>query len=334
MNLRDLVYVVAVADHRNFTRAAEAIHVSQPALSSQIKKLEAELGAEIFERRKNEVRLTQFGERMVASARQINELAKGIGEMARSYREVDALPLRLGMTPTLAAYLSRYFLDMVAELYPEMRLIIVEEYPIELAQMVEEQELDAALIARRSHASIYGAGTRRMAEFTPLWLEPLFLGVRAGHQLAGHKSIWAKDVPPDRLIRFDISFGYELEKDLPVSLPGVAERVGIDVRSARFETVCRHVAQSDACTIINAIAAMQFRRDNLGLTFIPFNDDGNLRELGAITRPEYSRQSVINAIQGFIQSSPPPGTFAVSARAAAREKIEHMLSTPAPTSPC
>ncbi|MEM8791258.1 MAG: LysR family transcriptional regulator [Pseudomonadota bacterium] len=325
MNLRDLVYVVAVADYRNFTRAAEAMNVSQPALSSQIKKLEAELGVEIFARGKKDVRMTEFGERLVHAARQINELAQGIGETAQEYREVDAIPLRLGMTPTLAAYLSRYFLDMIAELYPQMRLIIVEEYPIELAQMVEEQKLDAALIARKSHAAIFGDGAKRVLDFFPLWLEPLFLGVRQGHNLARQNGIWAKDVPSDLLIRFDISFGYDLEKDLPASDPKAAEIVGIDVRNARFETVCRHVAQSDACTIINAIAAIQFNRDNIGLSFIPFLDDGNLRELGAITRPEYSRQAVVDAIQAYIESTPPPGTLSHSSRGEARAAAESML---------
>ncbi|MEM9369993.1 MAG: LysR family transcriptional regulator [Pseudomonadota bacterium] len=333
MNLRDLIYVVAVADHRNFTRAAEAINVSQPALSSQIKKLEAELGVEIFARGKNEVRLTEFGERVVVSAREINDLAKAIGEMAQAYRQVDAVPLRLGMTPTLAAYLSRYFLDMIAELYAEMRLIIVEEYPVDLARMVEEQKLDAALIARKSHAAIFQAGSRRVLDFTPLWLEPLFLGVRSGHELTSASSVKARDVPAELLIRFEISFGYDLEKDLPQPDPSSAERVGIDVRSARFETVCRHVAQSDACTIINAIAAIQFRRDNLGLSFLPFEDEGNLRELGAITRPEYPRQSVVEAIQAFIQKTPPPGTLPYASHTEARAGIIKILRDVAPTAP-
>ncbi|MEM6421676.1 MAG: LysR family transcriptional regulator [Pseudomonadota bacterium] len=333
MNLRDLVYVIAVADHRNFTRAAEAINVSQPALSNQIKKLEAELGVDIFVRLKNEVRLTDFGDRMVLAARQINDLARSIGDMADTYREVDALPLRLGMTPTLAAYLSRYFLDMIAELYPDMRLIIVEAYPVDLARMVEEQELDTALIARKSHAAISKAGARRILDFTPLWLEPLFLGVREGHELCRRDGILAKDVPSDLLIRFDISFGYDLEKDLPQPDPTSAERVGIDVRSARFETVCRHVAQSDACTIINAIAAIQFRRDNLGLAFIPFEDAGNLRELGAITRPEYPRKPVVEAVQRYIQAASPPGTLPFGSAADAQAGIRDMLLTLAPAKP-
>ena len=310
MNLRDLEYVVAVADHQNFTKAAHALNVSQPALSSQIRKLERELGSEIFERRQGSVRMTEFGEKITTLAREINVLAARIGETASQFRKIDATPFRLGTTPTLAAYMSRYTLEMFAELFPGLRLVIVEEKPVELARLVETQQLDCAFIARKSHQLIFGTSPDRALDFTPIWLEPLFLGVRSGHWLSETPEIAPMDVPRELLLRFDVPFGYELEKNLPASDPQAAERVGIDVRSARFETVCRHVSQSDACTIINAIAAVQFKRDKLGLTFVPFAGGGNLRELGIISRPNYARALVIERVQAYIQDNPPPGTVA------------------------
>lgn len=310
MNLRDLTYIVAVADHRNFTHAAKSLNVSQPALSSQIKKIEREFGLEIFERRKDGVFLSPFGANVVEAARQVNALIEGIHNAAQSFREVDATPLRLGMTPTLTAYLSRYFIEMIAELFPGMQLIVVEEKPAELAQLVESQQIDVALLAQMSHRRIFGEQGHKRMKFTPLWLEPLYLGVREGHWLAEEQGITARGVPAELLIRFDIPFGYDLEADLPQPDPKAAETVGIDVRTARFETVCRYVGQSDACTIINAIAANQFKRDKLGLALLPFTDPGNLRELGVISRPNYSRMQVVDRIQQFIQAMPPPGTVA------------------------
>lgn len=310
MNIRDLQYVEAVAELRNFTRAAAALNVSQPALSSQIRKLEKELGVEVFERRQDGVVPTTFGLQLVIAAREVTSIVDRIKETAQHFREIDATPLRLGLTPTLAAYLSRYFIEMLAQLFPDLRLIVVEEKPIELARLVESQQIDIALISRLSHRLILGnEGQNRMA-FTPIWLEPLFLGVGKGHWLAEAPGIAARDVPSDLLIRFDVPFGYDLEEHLPTPDPRSAERVGIDVRSARFETVCRHVAQSDACTIINAIAAHQFMRDQLGLELIPFTGPGNLRELGIISRPNYSRMLVVERIQAYIQETPPPGTIA------------------------
>lgn len=309
MNLRDLIYVLAVAQHRNFTRAAQVAAVSQPALSNQIKKLEAELGLAIFERGKNDVSLTAFGEEFVLKARDIAGLVDGIGDLARKHRAAEDVPLRLGMTPTLAAYLSRYFSDLFSQAFPTVRLIIVEEYPVRLSEMVEEKSVDMAFIARKSFDTIY-EGSRHPMDFTSLWLEPLYLGVRKGHPLAEKKSIWAHEVPGDTLIRFDTSFGYALESKLPKAAANAADVTGIEVRSARFETVCRHVAQSDACTMINAIAAEQFKRDGFGLDFIPFDDEGNMRELGVLTRPGFPRPEIITVMRDHVMDAPPLGTVA------------------------
>lgn len=309
MNLRDLQYVLAVAAHRNFTRASQDVAVSQPALSNQIKKLEAELGVPIFERGKEGVSLTAFGEELITHAAQIVEIVDAIGDLAQRHQTTELPPIRLGMTPTLAAYLSSYFRELFAKAVADRKIIIVEEYPVALAKMVEDRAVDMAFIARKSFDSIYG-GSKQPLDFTSLWLEPLFLGVRADHPLSRKASIWAHEVPAAQLIRFPISFGYDLERDLPEPPSAGAEETGIDVTTARFETVCRYVAESDACTMVNAIAAEQFKRDGFGLCFIPFDDKGNMRELGAITRPQYPNPEIVEALSNHVCATPPRGTVA------------------------
>lgn len=308
IKLQDLAHVIAVAESRNFTRAAETVNVSQPALSSKVKKLELTLGVDIFHRGPSEVTLTDFGQELVVKAREIVALARSIEDMAQAKKQMDAKPVRLGITPTLAPYLTRYFRDMMSQLYPEIAIIVVEEAPAALARMVETKAVDVALVARKSHRSL-SEGMAVPLDFTSLWFEPVFLAVRQGHPLTRTGGIFARDVPAHQLIRFETSFGYDLEKDLPPSPSDLAERVGIDVRTARFETVCRHVAQSDACTMVNAIAANQFRADGFGLDFVPFDDAGNLRELGAISRPGCPRREIVVAMRDYIQASPPAGTI-------------------------
>ena len=307
MNLRDLIYIVAVARDKNFSRAANECGVSQPALSSQIKKLENELGADIFERRVNEVRLTEFGARIIVSANSIIEQTKIIKDIALEYQEVDANPFKIGMTPTLAPYITKYFKEMFAFLYPSMRIILIEDKPVELSQMVEAKKVDIALIANKSHKLIYG--NNLSMNFTSLWQEPLLLGVRKGHPLAQKVSISAKDVPADLLIRFSIPFGYDLEKDLPDANPQMLERTGYDANATRFETVCRHVSQSDDCTIINGIAAEQFKQHNWDLAYLEFEDEGNLRDLGMISLPGYPRNQILQAMVDYIHNAPPKGSI-------------------------
>ena len=309
MNLRDLAYVVAVADHGSFTRAAEAVNVSQPALSNQIKKLEAELGSPIFERNQSGVVLSRFGAEILSHARQITEVASGIQDIAKSHKSLENHTFRLGITPTLAAYLSGYFRKTMNARYPDLKVFLVEEYPVALAKMVEDRTIDAALVARKSYDTMYH-GTVPALDFTSLWLEPLYLAARQGHPLAKADTIWAHEVPQEQLIRFGISFGYDLENDLPKQSRDAIENTGIDPNNSRFETVCRHVAQCDACTIVNAIAAEQFKVDGFGLAFIPFADEGNLRELGAITRPQYPHPKVLMALRDGVHDAPPRGTVA------------------------
>ena len=313
MNLRDLQYVIAVAEHRNFTRAAESVAVSQPALSNQIKKLEAEFGSPLFQRAQGSVELTPFGRELIGTAKQVIELVDNMRDIARKHLTLENQPLRLGMTPTLAGYLSLYMRELFETIVEYRKVIVVEEYPVALAKMVEERAVDMAFIARKSFDKIY-EDNKRPPNFTSLWLEPLFLAVRAGHPLATKSSIWAHQVPADQLIRFSISFGYDLEHDLPEPSESAAESTGIDVKNARFETVCRYVAQSDACTIVNAIAAEQFKSDGFGLSFIPFDDDGNMRELGVLTRAQYPNPEIITALQAGIRNDAPAGTIASSSK--------------------
>lgn len=305
--LRDLVHVIAVADCKNFTRAAEVVGISQPALSSKIKKLEASFGVDIFLRGQSEVTLTTFGAEMVETAREIVALSDVLVDRATTFRTVQSRPVRLGVTPTLAAYLSGYFREMFETLLPGQPVVIVEEHPKTLMRMVEAREVDLSLLARKSHATL-SAGSSHPMDFTPLWLEPAYLAMRQDHPLIRTGGIRARDVPADQLIRFDTSFGYDLEADLPPANASTAERVGIDVRTARFETVCRHVAQSDACTLVNGIAAMQFLADDFGLAFLPFDDVGNMRELGAVSRPGCPRKDLLLAMRDRIKVAPPKGT--------------------------
>lgn len=309
MNLRDLEYVVALAEHQNFTRAAEAVAVSQPALSNQVKKLELELGVPIFHRDRNGVTMTAYGRELLENAKQILDLVGNIGELAQKYKAPDSRPLRIGMTPTLAAYLSRYFRDLFRPIAGDRKIVIVEEYPVVLARMIEDRTIEMAFISRQWCDRINATSGSRL-DFRSLWFEELFLGMRKEHPLALRDGIWAHEVPADQLIRFPISFGYSLEQDLPKPNEAAMESIGIDVKSARFETVCRYVAQSDTCTLVNAIAAEQFTRDGFGLAFIPFHDEGNIRELGVITRAQYSSPELLTALHQSICQAAPQGTKA------------------------
>jgi LysR family hydrogen peroxide-inducible transcriptional activator len=127
MNLRDLRYVVTVAEQRHFGRAAELCHVSQPTLSGQIKKLEGYLGVAIFERTNKSVAVTPIGEEIVSYARRALELTERIEEIARAHRDPMSVPVRLGVIPTLSPYLMPLLLRPLRERFPRLKLVLSEE---------------------------------------------------------------------------------------------------------------------------------------------------------------------------------------------------------------
>jgi LysR family hydrogen peroxide-inducible transcriptional activator len=192
MNIRDLRYVVAVADHCHFGQAAEACHVGQPTLSSQIRKLEEQLGATLFERTKRSVRVTPLGEEIVAKARALIALADEIEETAAARRNPLSGPLRLGMIPTLGPYLTPILLPSIRHGLPEVQLDLAESVTEQLEARLLTGELDAAILAT-------APGDRRLDEIA-LFEEPFWVALPRGHPLQDREEVALADLESDELL--------------------------------------------------------------------------------------------------------------------------------------
>ena len=147
MNIRDLKYIIAVAETHHFGKAAERCFVSQPTLSGQIKKLEEELGVAIFERTNRSVEITPVGESIVAHARQMMEQADAIVQLAQAHQDPLAGPLRIGAIPTISPYLMPLILIPLRKQHPQMKLVLSEELTDVLLERLRNHEIDAALLA-------------------------------------------------------------------------------------------------------------------------------------------------------------------------------------------
>ena len=134
MNLQDLRYLVALAEHRHFGRAAEACHVSQPTLSSQIRKLEEELGVTLLERTNKRVDLTPVGSQILTHAREALAHAAQMEGVARAARDPLVGPLKLGVIPTLAPYLMPRILKPLRLAYPGL---IIELWEYQTRSLIE-----------------------------------------------------------------------------------------------------------------------------------------------------------------------------------------------------
>jgi len=196
MNLRQLRYLVALADERHFTRAAAREHVAQPALSQQIRSLEAEVGLALVERTTRRVALTQAGELLVARARRaLAELDAADAEL-KSLAGVQGGRLSVGALHTMGPVDLSLLLARFHARYPAVELIIREQSSEELAEMLRDDEIDLAFLSVTERVQRPGLTLR------PLVSEELVVVLAAGHPLAERERLRIGELADEPFISF------------------------------------------------------------------------------------------------------------------------------------
>jgi LysR family cyn operon transcriptional activator len=179
MLLRHLKYLLAVADHGNFSRAAQALHVSQPTLSQQIKQLEENLGAELLDRSARVIRPTDAGAAYIEYARKVMRDLEAANRAIHDVKDLSRGTLRLAMTPTFMAYLAGPLIREFRSLYPGIRLSLFELSLDEIEARLADDSLDLAIAF---------TGVRDPdIECVPLFLEMLSVMVGQVHPLFGRQ---------------------------------------------------------------------------------------------------------------------------------------------------
>ena len=192
MTLTELRYIVAVAREKHFGRAAEACFVSQPTLSVAIKKLEEELDVKLFERGASEVSATPLGEEIVRQAQAVIEQAAGIKETAKRGKDPLAGPLRLGVIYTIGPYLLPDLVKQAIKLFPQMPLMLQENFTAKLLDMLRTGELDAAILAEPFPDTGLAVA--------PLYDEPFVVALPEGHALAKRSSIPSEELKKETML--------------------------------------------------------------------------------------------------------------------------------------
>ncbi|MBL1241089.1 MAG: LysR family transcriptional regulator, partial [OCS116 cluster bacterium] len=147
MNLRELEYLVAVAQFRHFGKAAAHCNVSQPALSIQLKKLEQELGVALFERNNKRVLITPMGVKITMRARMILQQASDLKQFAKGASDIFAGELKLGAFPTLAPYYLPQIVPKIMHELPNIQLLLIEDKTDILIDKLQKGEIDCAFMA-------------------------------------------------------------------------------------------------------------------------------------------------------------------------------------------
>jgi len=298
MNLRDLTYLVAVADTQHFGLAAERCFVSQPTLSGQIKKLENLLGVTVFERTKRSVVTTQIGEAIVAQARIVLEQADALQYLAQSYHDPLVGAFRMGVIPTLSPYLMPLILKPLNKQFPQMKLVLSEEMTHELLTRLGKHEIDAALLATPVDDPDF--------ESIPLFNEPFWLVHPRNHLLAKKKKITQTDLDEADLLL--LAEGHCLA-DQAMEVCHMHERANqgdlADLRAASLETLLQMVAAGFGCTLLPALALKSTAAKDKSIVIRPLQFTDTFRKISLVYRRSFPRKQVFEAFTRILMENLP-----------------------------
>jgi LysR family hydrogen peroxide-inducible transcriptional activator len=277
-SLRQLEYLVAIADLGSFRRAARACGVSQPGLSGQIRQLEALLDLRVLERDQRRVLLTPAGERIVARARAVLAEAQGLVESARALQRPLCGSLRLGVLPTVAPYLLPRVLPRIQRRHPELQLGLVEAPTAGLVAALGRGELDVLVVALES--PLAGLATR------PLFRDPFHVVLPVGHRLAARRRLREQDLADEPVLLLDDEHCLRAQA-LSVCRAARAREL-VDVRAASLATLVEMVRAGAGVTLLPELA-LRVEASRSGLAVVPSTPPVPHRTLALAWRPTSGR---------------------------------------------
>ncbi len=286
MNLRDLKYIVAVAETKSFVKAAEQCFVSQPTLSMQIKKLENSLNIKIFERNNKHVLVTEIGKQVIETAKRILQDAEHISILAKHEQDPFAGDFTLGAFPTIAPYILPKLIPLIRKKLPNLRLILVEEKTDTLLHKLKTGLIDAALLAGPVHDESLIAEKLFDDEFK--------LAVATNHPLAERTTINPDELTNQPLLLLDEGHCLRDQALKFCQLSGIDEEQ--NVRATSLETLRQMVIAGTGITFMPTIA-VQNNDDNI--RYIPFEEPKPKRTIYLVSRQTNPRTELIKQLKSL-----------------------------------
>lgn len=295
MNLRDLRYLVALADALHFGKAADACHVSQPTLSTQVKKLEEELGVVLVERAPRHVMLTPAGRDIAARARRVLAEVEQMRETARRTSDPEAGTIRLGLFPTLGPYLLPHVVPRIRTRFPRLELLLVEEKTEVVLNMLRDGKLDAAVLALPLHED--------WLETELLFEEPFLLAVPEGHALAGHVDLRLSDLGEQHLLLLEEGHCLRDQALEVCHLAGAGEKEGF--RATSLETLRQMVAAGVGVTLLPMLAVKPPVSPSENIRLVAFRDPPPSRQMALVWRKSSAMSSFLRQLATVLRDLPP-----------------------------
>src|ERR1700759_35236 len=292
MNLKDLKYLVALADTGHFGKAAERSFVSQPTLSAQIKKLEDYLGVKLVERQPKNVQLTEVGRQVVVRARRMLDEGDEIIALARSNTDPYSGKLKMALIPTIGPYLLPRVMQKVRKALPNLGLMLYEYQTEPLLKRLRDGEIDVGIIALP--VAQEGIESRKLYE------EDFTVALPAHHPLASKSSIRLADLKGHSLLLLED--GHCLRDQALEVCSRVDVREVEDFRATSLETLRQMVVAGLGITLMPETAVEGPFASQRGLTIRQFAKPTPSRTVGAVWRRTCTRAAAVGAGCGVVDA--------------------------------
>lgn len=305
MTLSELKYIVAVAKYRHFRKASESCYVSQPTLSIAIKKLEDELGINLFERHRNDILLTPIGEKIVTLADSILQQAEHIKQLAKEEQGDHSGELRIGAIYTIGPYLLPKLIPVFHRQFPHIPLIVEENYTKQLMQKLHQGELDFVILSLPYEDPAI--------ETLVLYEEPFVLALPPEHPLSKNKEIKIIDLKNQTFLL--LGAGHCFRDQVVDTFPNLAglqferDQMQRTLEGSSLETIRFMVASGAGITILPC-SSINGHEELLAIRKIESPTPS--RQVALAWRKSFPRQQVLNHFIEAIQSIKIPCTMTIT----------------------
>jgi LysR family transcriptional regulator, hydrogen peroxide-inducible genes activator len=290
--LRQLQYIVAVAEAASFRKAADQCNVSQPSLSSQIAQVENALGVKLFERDRKRVLLTTAGRELVARAREILISAHDLSDAARRFVDPFTGTLRIGVIPTVSPYLLPAITPRLRSKFERLRVSWVEDKTDALLQALERGTMDAAILA-------LGAGMNDL-EQEIIGRDEFVLASSKEHKLAGQSSPASRrHLNNENILLLDDGHCF---RDQALEFCGAAGAKELEFRATSLSTLVQMVAGGAGVTLLPALC-VGTETKRAALHIRKFTKPVPLRTLALVWRKRAPTEVVLKAVAATIKES-------------------------------
>jgi LysR family hydrogen peroxide-inducible transcriptional activator len=291
LSIRQLEYLVTVADELGFRRAAELLHVSQPTLSAQIQQVEAVLGFAVFERSARRVLVTAAGERIVEHARKVLLAVDDLLAEATRVRDPFTGAIRIGIIPTVAPYLLAEVMPALGAAYPKLRLSFREEKTETALGYLRAGQIDAAIVALVDDTADLAHAVITEDAFV--------VALPKGHPLTKKKRVALQDLEDETVLLLDEGHC------LRAQALALCQRVGAketELRATSLSTLVQMISTGAGVTLLPELAVpVENRRGQLEVR--PIAPQAPTRTIALVWRPESPLGSALRTLGGTMRSA-------------------------------